>query len=104
MLTAEGFTDYSTNLPTGLFVSWAEVAAIETSEVARQPFLTVFVHDPAAGIARHPDALRRRLMTIGTNTYGTPVQISVGSLYCTPASLQAAMQARLAAWQTRGHV
>lgn len=101
VLTPEGFTDYSTNMPTGLVVSWSEVAVIKTDEVARQPFLSVFLHDPAAVIARHPSAFGRRLMTTGLNTSGTPIQIALGALYCTPASLQAAMQARLSAWHER---
>jgi len=91
----EGFVDNSSGLAAGL-LPWAEVAGVDELALLGQRFVVVHLRDPAAFIARQPNAFKRRLLATNLSSYGSPVFLSANTLQCTHAELKALLAAGLA--------
>jgi len=78
-----GFTDYTTALAAG-YIPWTEVKGIKPITVGKYKtkFIAILLKDPNAFLERQPNALKRKAMTLNFRNYGSPIQLSSGSLKC----------------------
>ncbi len=91
----EGFVDNSSGLAAGL-LPWTEVTGVDELSLMGQRFVVVHLRDPAAFIARQPNAFKRRMLATNLSSYGSPVFLSANTLQCTHAELKALLTAGLA--------
>jgi len=91
----EGFVDNSSGLAAGL-LPWAEVTGVDELALLGQRFVVVRLRDPAAFIARQPNAFKRRMLATNLSSYGSPIFLSANTLQCTHAELKALLAAGLA--------
>ena len=78
ILDSEGLIDNSSGVSAGR-VRWDEITRIGVTRVGRQRFLTITVLDPQKYVERG-NAFQQKLSAINLKQYGSPVQISSGTL------------------------
>ena len=88
-----GFTDYSSSLTAG-HIPWTEVKALKVITVSRYKlkFIAVILKDPNACLERQQNALKRKAMLMNLRKYGSPIQLTDGSLQCSFDELLAHLQ------------
>jgi hypothetical protein len=95
MIDNDGMTDNSSTFSVG-FIPWADVKGISVNEVGNQKFINVKVEDAEGYINRQTNALGKRATSMNYKMYGSPVNISAGSLRISFDELYAAINQR---WQ-----
>ena len=74
-----GLTDNSGALSVG-HISWSDVEDISVLEIQRNKMLMIHVKDPHKYIDRQTNLIKRKLMQMNNNSYGTPISITTSGL------------------------
>jgi len=81
IISNEGVTD-RTNATSIGFILWADVVAIRETAVINQKFVTIDVKDPEYYINLQTSLVKRKLMQINYQQYGSLISISANALQC----------------------
>jgi hypothetical protein len=95
IVSAQGIVDHATANSAGL-VPWSEIREVKLLSFMNQRYLGVFVHDPAALIAKH-SPLKRAALWSNFQFVGTPVVIPRAGLATDLETLERLIRARLPA-------
>ena len=74
-----GLTDNSSGVTAGQIL-WSDVKSIKVIEIHRQKLIMFKVKNPQDYIDRQASGLKRKMMQMNFNMYGTPLSISSNSL------------------------
>lgn len=78
ILSDEGFIDNSSGIAAGL-IPWSEVASVAESQIQRQKFVSIHVHDPEKYIEK-ANTFKKAAHRANMKMVGTPINISAVSL------------------------
>lgn len=79
ILDQAGFIDNSAAVTVGK-VLWLDIVKIEVIEIQRQRLIMIHVKNPEDYIDRQTSGLKKRLLKMNHNMYGTPLSITVNGL------------------------
>ncbi len=101
----QGITDYSGALSIGL-IAWDDVTIIYETTVpvsiaSKQRFITIGLKDPTVYISKQKNAIKRKTMSLNSESYGSPVQISTNGLKIGYEELLQLMKERLTEYRIK---
>lgn len=74
-----GLTDNSGGLSAGT-IPWADIEDISVLEIHKNKMIMIYVKDPQEYINRQSNVIKRKLMHMNNNSYGTPISITTNGL------------------------
>lgn len=74
-----GLTDNSSGVSAGQIL-WSDIKSISVTEIHRQKLIMLKVKNPQSYIDKQTSRLKRKMMQMNLNMYGTPLSISSNSL------------------------
>ena len=74
-----GLTDNSGGLSAGQ-IPWSDIEDISVLEIHKNKMILIYVKDPQEYINRQNNVIKRKLMQMNTNSYGTPISITTNGL------------------------
>ena len=89
-----GLTDNSSGLSAGLIL-WGDIKKISVIEIHRQKLLMLHVKNPQDYIDKQTSGIKRKMMQMNFNMYGTPLSITSNSLKITFDGLHNILKERL---------
>ena len=81
VISEEGVFDNSSAVSAGL-VPWTDLLEIRETKVVNQVFINLVVKNPQAYIDKQKNSIKRKLLQVNYNTYGTVIGISPNTLKC----------------------
>jgi hypothetical protein len=105
VIDAQGIYDNSSAFKFGL-IPWADITGIYDQTVqagfSKQHFATIQLAEPDKYIQKETNPLKRKMLTMNNNSYGSPVHISTNGLQVDHARLMELLQQAHAKW-SRAH-
>ena len=79
IIDENGITDNSNASSIGL-IKWSDITEIRTEQVASTKFFLIYVKNPEEYIAKPKSRIKRKLLQVNMNGYGTPLSITSNTL------------------------
>ena len=75
----QGLVDYSSAISAGPIL-WSDIEKFSAIEMHQQKLIMVYVKEPTAVISRQTCIIKRKIMQLNYDMYGTPVSITTNGL------------------------
>lgn len=79
IIDSNGFNDYSSAIAAGPIL-WSDIEKISVIKMRKQSLVMVYVKEPTAIIERQKSTIKRKIMQLNYNMYGTPISITANGL------------------------